>query len=210
MSPRGLLVIVSSASGAGKTTLCRRLMAEFPRVRFSVSVTTRRPRPGEQHGVDYEFVDDATFDRMIEVGAFAEWATVHGNRYGTTRAAVAEALDEGRDVLFDIDWQGGQRLKEQFGDDAVMLWILPPSLEALEERLHRRATDAPEVIERRLAVAKTELEHYNLYDYLVVNDQLSVAYDQVRAVYLAAHLVTRRTKEHAETLLARLSGGSAG
>ena len=91
-----------------------------------------------------------------------------------------------------------------------MLWILPPSLEALEERLHRRATDAPEVIERRLAVAKTELEHYNLYDYLVVNDQLSVAYDQVRAVYLAAHLVTRRTKEHAETLLARLSGGSAG
>ena len=199
---RGLLVIVSSPSGAGKTTLCHRLMAEFPALHFSVSVTTRKPRAGEQNGVDYVFVDEAGFQRMIDGGEFAEWAEVHGNRYGTTRAAVACALEHGHDVLFDIDWQGGRQLKQQFAADAVMIWILPPSLGALEERLKHRATDAPEVIARRLEMAKRELEMYGLYDYLVVNDVLDVAYDRVRAVYLAAHLETGRARAHADALLA--------
>src|SRR6187455_2290803 len=124
---RGLLVIVSSPSGAGKTTLCHRLMGEFPDLRFSVSYTTRRPRPNEREGVDYSFVDDATFLDMAAAGELAEHAEVHGHRYGTPRAAVDAALEGGHDVLFDIDWQGGQQLKQQFANDAVMIWVLPPS-----------------------------------------------------------------------------------
>src|SRR5215470_1438059 len=177
---RGLLVIVSSPSGAGKTTLCNRLTRDFPELKFSVSYTTRRPRGGERDGVDYHFVDEDTFKRMVSQNHFAEWAHVHGNRYGTTRAAVA-------DVLFDIDWQGGKQLREQFPDDAVMIWVLPPSLDVLEKRLRGRATDSTEVIEARLATAKQELEHFDLYDYIVVNDELERAYQSVRAIYVAAH-----------------------
>jgi guanylate kinase len=198
---RGLLLVVSSPSGAGKTTLCHRLLTDFPELRFSVSYTTRPPRAGERNGVDYVFVDAETFSRMADAGEFAEWAEVHGNRYGTPRAAVAEALDRGRDVLFDIDWQGGRQLKAQFAADAVLVWVLPPSLEILEERLRRRATDAPEIIDRRLVMAKQELRNYGLYDYLVVNDQLTVAYDQVRAIYVAAHHETWRAAASAEALL---------
>jgi guanylate kinase len=201
---RGLLVIVSSPSGAGKTTLCRRLMAEFPSLSFSVSYTTRRPRPGERDGVDYRFVDEESFRRMAAAGELAEHAEVHGNRYGTTREAVAEALERGHDVLFDIDWQGGERLKQKFPDDALMIWVLPPSLAVLEQRLRRRATDAPEVIERRLAMAKEELRHYGLYDYLVVNDELERAYLCVKSIYVAAHHTTPRAALHAERLLAEL------
>src|SRR5262249_9361976 len=147
---RGLLIVISSPSGAGKTTLCRRLTHDYPHLVFSVSVTTRTPRPGEIDGVDYRFVDAPTFDRMVAAGELAEWAQVHGNRYGTTRAAVNQALENGRDVLFDIDWQGGHKLKAQFPEDAVMIWIQPPSLAALEDRLRRRATDSVEAIEKRL------------------------------------------------------------
>jgi guanylate kinase len=204
---RGLLVIVSSPSGAGKTTLCRRLMTEFPDIRFSVSVTTRKARANERDGVDYVFVDPVRFQRMVDAGEFAEWAEVHGNRYGTTRAAVAEALERGHDVLFDIDWQGGRQLKAQFADDALMIWVLPPSLQVLEERLRGRATDAPDVIERRLAMAKRELEHYSLYDYLVVNDALDLAYDRLRAVYVAAHLEIRRVSGLAERLVQQVREG---
>jgi guanylate kinase len=199
---RGLLVIVSSPSGAGKTTLCRRLLAEFAgQLSFSVSVTTRAPRAGEREGVDYHFVDAASFQRMVQAGAFAEHAEVHGNRYGTLHTAVAEALDRGRDVLFDIDWQGGEQLKAQFADDAVMIWVLPPSLEVLEERLRRRATDAPEVIERRLAMAKRELEHSGSYDFLVTNDDLDRAYLAVKSIYLAAHYTRRRAADQVDRLL---------
>ncbi len=202
---RGLLVIVSSPSGAGKTTLCHRLMKEFPLLSFSVSLTTRPPRTGEQDGVDYRFVDDATFERLVAAGELAEHAHVHGHHYGTTREAVADALERGRDVLFDIDWQGGQQLKNQFADDAVMVWVLPPSLAVLEERLRRRATDAPEVIARRLATAKQELLHFEIYDYLVVNEDLERAYLSVKSIYVAAHHTMRRARAQAETLLAQLS-----
>jgi guanylate kinase len=202
--PRGLLVIVSSPSGAGKTTLCAKLMREFPDLVFSVSYTTRPPRAGERDGIDYCFVDAATFDRMAAAGEFAEHAQVHGNRYGTPRAAVAEALERGHDVLFDIDWQGGAQLKHKFPDDAVMIWVLPPSLAVLAQRLRGRATDASPVIERRLATAKKELAHYDLYDYLVVNQDLERAYLSVKSIYVAAHHTIARQRHAAEALLAEL------
>ena len=205
-TPRGLLIIVSSPSGAGKTTLCRRLMGEFPDLRFSVSVTTRKPRPGEQNGVDYIFVDEPEFERLVAAGAFAEHAFVHGNRYGTLRTEVDQALEGGQDVLFDIDWQGGRQLKEKFPHDAVMIWILPPSLRALEDRLRRRATDTPQAIENRLATAKQELTHFDQYDYLIVNQDLEKAYDSMRSIYLAEHCVTHRARPLAERLLQELGG----
>jgi guanylate kinase len=204
---RGLLVIVSSPSGAGKTTLCARLVREFPELMFSVSFTTRRPRPGERDGVDYHFVDEPTFQRMIDAGELAEHARVHGNCYGTPRAAVAEALERGRDVLFDIDWQGGAQLKAKFADDAVMIWVLPPSLGVLEQRLRGRATDSTAAIEQRLATAKKELLHYDIYDYLVINDELERAYLSVKSIYVAAHHTTRRQRDSAERLLAEVRGG---
>ena len=202
---RGLLVIVSSPSGAGKTTLCHRLMSEFSNLRFSVSYTTRRPRPNEREGVDYCFVDDATFLRMADAGEFAEHAEVHGHRYATPIAEVAAALEGGHDVLFDIDWQGGQQLKQKFPDDAVMIWVLPPSLTVLEERLRRRATDSPSAIERRLATAKQELLHYDIYHYLVVNDDLDRAYQSVKSIYVAAHHTTRRAKNLAEAIISEVA-----
>jgi guanylate kinase len=204
---RGLLVVVSSPSGAGKTTLCHKLMAEFSRVRFSVSYTTRKPRTGETDGVDYRFVNAEQFGKMADAGEFAEWAEVHGNFYGTPRREVDQALSGGVDVLFDIDWQGGRQLKQQFPDDAVMIWILPPSLAVLEERLRRRATDSPDVIERRLLTAKRELLEYGNYQYLIVNDDISKAYDQLRAVYIASHLSIDRARPHAEELVRQVREG---
>jgi len=201
---RGLLVIVSSPSGAGKTTLCNRLTREFSDLKFSVSFTTRRPRPGEREGVDYSFVDMPTFERMVAAGDFAEWAKVHGNCYGTPRAAVAEALDGGRDVLFDIDWQGGKQLRTKFPEDSVMIWVLPPSLDVLEQRLRGRATDSSAVIELRLETAKQELEHYGIYDFLVVNDELERAYLSVKSIYVAAHHTMNRQEWAARKLLAEL------
>jgi guanylate kinase len=206
MGRRGLLVVISSPSGAGKTTLCKKLMEEFPVLKFSVSYTTRPPRTGERNGVDYNFVDGETFDKMVAEGEFAEWAEVHGNRYGTTRAAVAEALNEGRDVLFDVDWQGGRQIKAHFGSDAVLIWILPPSLHVLEERLKRRATDAADVIQRRLEMAKRELEAYGIYDYIILNDDLDKAYGQLRSVYVSSHLTARRAGHEAERLVQQVRG----
>jgi guanylate kinase len=197
----GLLIVVSSPSGAGKTTLCHKLLAEFPQIVFSVSYTTRRQRVGERDGVDYHFVDDAAFERMVEAGEFAEWAEVHGNRYGTTVAAVRQALEGGRDVLFDVDYQGGRQIKAKFESEALLVFVLPPSLEELERRLRRRATDAEDVIERRLRKAHDELKQYGFYHYLIVNDDLDRAYDRLRAVYLAAGCTIQRLGRVAERLV---------
>ncbi|MBX7084545.1 MAG: guanylate kinase [Nannocystaceae bacterium] len=182
---RGLLFVVSSPSGAGKTTLCNRLRDEFPRLEFSVSYTTRRPRPGETDGVEYHFVDQPTFQEMIARDEFAEYAMVHGNMYGTSAVRVEQALAGGRDLLFDIDYQGGRKLRASFPQDVVLVFILPPSIRALEQRLRSRATDSDDVIERRLRVAREELKHYDEYDFLVMNDDLTRAYDALRAIYVA-------------------------
>jgi guanylate kinase len=200
-------VVVSSPSGAGKTTLCHRLMQEFPKVRFSVSCTTRTPRTGEVDGKDYRFVTKEQFRAMADAGEFAEWAEVHGNYYGTPRSEVDAALQGGHDVLFDIDWQGGRQLKVLYPNDAVMIWILPPSLEVLEHRLRRRATDSPEVVERRLRNAKRELQEYGTYDYLIVNEDLERAYDQMRAVYVAAQASIKRMGPYAEALVRQVREG---
>jgi len=181
---RGVLVIVSSPSGAGKTTLTRRLLGEFPQLTFSVSYTTRAIRPGERDGVDYHFVDAPTFERMVAHNEFAEHAEVHGNRYGTARAPVETALAAGRDVIFDVDWQGGRALANQWPEDCLKLFILPPDLAKLEERLRKRATDAPAVIERRVQKALEELEHWDEYQFLIVNDDVDRAYAVMRALYL--------------------------
>ncbi len=204
--PRGLLIVVSSPSGAGKTTLCRRLIAEFPDIVFSVSYTTRPKRRGEEESVDYHFVDRATFDAMIERGEFAEWADVHQHRYGTTVDAVRQALEGGRHVLFDIDYQGGRQIKAKFEKEAVLVFVLPPSLDELERRLRNRDTDAPEVIERRLHKAHEELKQYGLYQYLIVNDDLARAYDRLRAIYLAAQSGIDRMGPVAERLVKEAEG----
>jgi guanylate kinase len=197
---RGVLVIVSSPSGAGKTTLTRRLLAEFtPDLEFSVSYTTRPQRVGEVEGRDYHFVTPEQFQRMVERGDFAEYAWVHQNRYGTAQAPIEAALARGSDVIFDVDWQGGAALSERWPDDALKIFILPPDLGVLESRLRSRATDAPEVVQRRLAKAREELEHYAEYQHLIVNDELERAYQVLRAIYL-----TRRHGSAAPGELARL------
>jgi guanylate kinase len=200
-APRGLLLVISSPSGAGKTTLARRLAAEF-HLRFSVSFTTRSPRPTEVEGQDYCFVSDARFDEMIAAGEFAEWAVVHDHRYGTSIATVEDSVRGGTDCLFDVDFQGGRQLRRQWPDDSVLCFILPPSMAELERRLRQRGTEAPAAIARRLAMACRELEHYGEYDYLVVNDQLSRAYDELRAIYVAAHSLRQRRESVARALLA--------
>jgi guanylate kinase len=199
--PSGLLFVVSSPSGAGKTTLCNRLRQEFPQLGFSVSYTTRTPRAGERDGVDYHFVDQSTFQEMIARDEFAEYAMVHGNMYGTSAKLVRQTIIDGKDLLFDVDYQGGRRLKDVFTSDVVLVFILPPSIRALEERLRRRATDADDVIERRLRVAREELRHYAEYDFLVMNDDLERAYDALRAVYLSSQHRTSRQSAVAESVL---------
>lgn len=182
---RGILVIVSSPSGAGKTTLTKKLLSEFDEtLEFSVSHTTRKMRPGERDDVDYHFVDAATFADMVQRNEFAEYAEVHGNLYGTARAPVEKVLADGRDVIFDVDYQGGQALSALWPDDSLKIFILPPDLDTLAERLRRRATDAPDVIARRLDKALEELDHWDEYQFWIVNDDVARAYQVLRALYL--------------------------
>jgi guanylate kinase len=181
-------MIVSSPSGAGKTTLTRRLLEEFagppPQLAFSVSYTTRPQRAGEVEGRDYHFVTPDQFESMVARGEFAEHAFVFGNRYGTAQAPVEAALRRGSDVIFDVDWQGGAALARRWPDDSLKVFILPPGLDVLAARLQNRATDAPDVIARRLHKAIEELNHFDEYQHLIVNDDLDRAYAVLRAIYL--------------------------
>ena len=185
---RGLLFILSSPSGAGKTTISRMLLAADDEIKLSVSVTTRPPRAGEIDGVHYSFVDDATFDRMVEEDDFYEWAHVFDHRYGTPKGAIRNALKEGQDFLFDIDWQGTQQVANAARTDLVSVFILPPSREALQQRLISRAQDSADVVAGRMAKASDEISHYREYDYIVVNDDLEESVRAVSAILAAERL----------------------
>jgi guanylate kinase len=189
---RGVLYILSSPSGAGKTTLARRLVEADPGIAMSVSVTTRKPRPGERDGIDYYFVDAAGFETMKSGGELLEWATVFGNSYGTPRAAVGSAIDAGKDVLFDIDWQGAQQLSEKMKGDVVRVFVLPPSGQVLEQRLKSRAQDPPEVVAKRMAAASAEISHWAEYDYVIVNNDLEDSVRAVTSILLAERLKRER------------------
>jgi guanylate kinase len=189
---RGLMFVLSSPSGAGKTTLSRMLVAETPALQMSVSATTRPKRPGEVEGKDYYFVDQERFDAMVANGELLEWATVFENRYGTPRAPVEAALSAGQDVLFDIDWQGTQQLRSRSPNDVVSVFILPPSAQALEQRLHTRAQDSEEVIRRRMKKAGDEMSHFDAYDYIIVNDNIGIAFEAVKSILRAEQLKRER------------------
>lgn len=205
---RGLLLVISSPSGAGKTSLSQRLTGEFASLTLSVSATTRPARPGERDGREYHFVDQAQFDEKVRAEAFLEWAEVHEHRYGTPRLAVLDDLASGRDVLFDIDWQGARDIRAAMPLDTVSVFILPPTLAALERRLHSRAQDSFDVIARRLARARGEIAHWVDYDYVIVNDDFDAAYAKLARLYLAERdrrgrnpwlqgFVTQLTESHA-------------
>ena len=189
---RGLMLVLSSPSGAGKTTLSRQLLQADPGVELSVSVTTRRKRPGEIEGHDYHFIDSARFDAMVEKGELLECAQVFGHCYGTPRAPVDGALARGRDMLFDIDWQGTQQLREKADRDLVSIFVLPPSIPDLERRLRSRAQDSDEVIHARMAKAADEMSHWAEYDYVVVNSDIGTSLTNLKAILTAERLKRER------------------
>ena len=189
---RGLMFVLSSPSGAGKTTLSRLLIERMPGLKMSVSATTRKMRPGEVEGRDYLFVDRARFEEMVKRNELLEWATVFDNRYGTPRAPVEAALSKGEDVLFDIDWQGTQQLREKARADVVSVFILPPSAVDLEKRLHSRAQDSHEVIRGRMNRASHELSHWAEYDYIVINHEIEAAFAEVQSILKAERLKRER------------------
>jgi guanylate kinase len=192
---RGVLFILSSPSGAGKSTIARKLLASDPELEMSVSATTRPIRPGEVDGKDYHFVTVDRFREMTAAGAFLEWAHVFGHRYGTLHAPVEKALSEGRDVLFDIDWQGAQQLFQQAGGDVARVFIFPPSLTELERRLRSRGTDADAVISARMDRATAEISHWDGYEYILVNDDADRCFAEVKIILEAERLKrSRQTK----------------
>ncbi|MBD9371698.1 guanylate kinase [Rhizobium sp. ARZ01] len=191
---RGLMLVISSPSGAGKSTIARNLLEADSGVSLSVSVTTRQRRPSEIAGRHYHFIDRAEFEMLRDSDALLEWAEVHGNFYGTPRKPVEEAMAAGRDMLFDIDWQGAQQLQEKMTADVVSIFILPPSMTELQSRLHRRAEDTEEVIATRLANSRAEIEHWHEYDYVILNDDLDAAFDAVQSIVKAERL--RRDRRH--------------
>jgi guanylate kinase len=201
-----MILILSSPSGAGKTTLTRMLMQDSALdLTLSVSVTTRKRRPSEADGIHYHFLPDrAEFERMKAAGELLEWAEVHGNGYGTPRAPVEKVLAEGRDMLFDVDWQGAKQVRERLGDDVVSIFLLPPSMRELRARLERRAEDTASSIDARFQNARTEIERWRDYHYVVVNDNLTRAYREVTAIVTAERLRARRVQAGVETLVERL------
>ncbi len=193
LARRGLMFILSSPSGAGKTTIAKKLLKTVDGIGMSVSVTTRPMRPGEVEGLDYHFVDRATFDLMVENGEFLEWAEVFGNCYGTPKAQIKAGLKEGRDYLFDIDWQGTQQLYQRMEVDVVRVFLLPPSIAELEQRLRSRGTDSDEVIRGRMDRAKSEISHWDGYDFVVINDDMDSCYNSVLHILQAERL--RRARQ---------------
>lgn len=185
---RGIMLIVSSPSGAGKTTLTRNLLEQEENVSLSISVTTRERRASEIDGVHYHFISKRKFELMRDGGELLEWAEVHGNYYGTPREPVERALEEGRDILFDIDWQGTQQLYERMRDDVVSVFVLPPTAEELKARLERRAEDSPDIIARRLKNAAEEIPHWREYDYVLVNRDLDKSFARLRGILTAERL----------------------
>ncbi|MFB9373270.1 guanylate kinase [Algimonas porphyrae] len=189
---RGIMIVLSSPSGAGKTTLTRRLLADNADMVMSVSATTRLPRPGEVDGQDYYFIDKPRFSAMIDADDFLEHARVFDNYYGTPSGPVFDALEQGRDVLFDIDWQGAQQLTQAASDDLVKVFILPPSLRELEKRLRSRAQDSEEIIAKRMSKSEAEISHWAEYDYVIVNDDVEDALRKLQNVVDAERLKRRR------------------
>jgi guanylate kinase len=201
------MLVLSSPSGAGKTTLARRLLEEEPGIEMSVSHTTRKKRPGEVAGRDYHFADHDAFTKMREQDEFLEWAVVFDNYYGTTRKPVEQALAAGRDVLFDVDWQGADKLRGSAPDDVVTVFVLPPSASALEQRLNVRAEDEPDVVQRRMRGASNEIQHWDQYDYVIINHNIDQALASVRAILGAERLKSSRQsglKDFVQGLLAEL------
>ena len=194
LARRGLLFVLSSPSGAGKSTLARMLLEDDEQIEMSVSATTREQRPGEEHGKDYYFVKGDEFEEMVADNSFLEYATVFGNRYATPAAPVQKMLEEGRDVLFDIDWQGTQQLYQRAGQDVVRVFILPPSLEELRDRLESRNTDSSEIIDGRMQRAADEISHWDGYDYVLINDDLNLCFAKVKQI-----LTTERMRRARQT-----------
>jgi len=191
---RGLMLVISSPSGAGKSTIARTLLETDKQIGLSVSVTTRQRRPSEAEGVHYHFKSVREFERLRDSDSLLEWAEVHGNFYGTPREPVEQAMSEGRDMLFDIDWQGAQQLQQKMQADVVSIFVLPPTMTELQSRLHRRAEDSEEVIQTRLANSRAEITHWREYDYVIVNDDLNAALDAVQSIVKAERL--RRDRRH--------------
>ena len=191
-SRRGLLIVLSSPSGAGKSTISRMLREADPHITMWITATTRPPRRGEADGVDYHFVDEAEFKRLIEADEFAEWAYVFDHLYGSPKEPIKEALKDGRDTLFDIDWQGTQQLEYAFRTDLVLIFILPPSMKELERRLHERGTDSDEIIAGRMRRAAGEIGHWAEYDYVLINEDMDKCLADVRAIIAAERLRRQR------------------
>lgn len=193
LARRGIMFILSSPSGAGKTTISHMLLGADEEIQLSVSATTRPKRPGEVDGIDYHFVTEAKFDAMVEGDDFYEWAEVFGHKYGTPKGYIRQGLKEGQDFLFDIDWQGTQQLKQKDEQDVVTVFILPPTLEALRHRLETRAQDSEDVIDRRMDRARAEISHWAEYDYVVINDDVDECFVKVREILHAERM--RRTRQ---------------
>ncbi len=207
-SRRGMILILSSPSGAGKTTLTRMLMQDKSLdLTLSVSVTTRARRSSEIDGIHYHFIDRRKFERMKSDGDLLEWAEVHGNGYGTPRAPVEQVLAQGRDMLFDVDWQGAKQMRERLGDDVVTIFVLPPSMRELRSRLERRAEDSTQTIGERLDNAKAEIERWQNYHYVIVNDDLQRAYGDALAIVTAERLRASRAAAGIESLVRSLIHG---
>ena len=204
MERRGLMYVLSSPSGAGKTTLSHMLLEAESGIEMSVSVTTRKARPGEQDHIDYHFIDRAEYQRRVQAGALLEWAEVFGNSYGTPREPVETALASGRDVLFDIDWQGSRQLRASCAPDLVSVFILPPSAAALRERLLKRGQDSAEVVRGRMAKAASEISHWGEYDYIIVNEDLAASLAAIRSILLAERLKRERRLTGLGRLVGRL------